>query len=94
MTPSDIDPEEIEDMLTEMREHLIADHVVRVTNQEEMTSIVAETFKVLRMTGDSLVYLAMLLRRIPDSHTTVSDALTDIASMLYGAIPETPEEEA
>lgn len=95
--PDTIDPDDeeaVEEMLVKMREHLLADHTVRVLSQEEMTNAVARTFGVFRQTGDTIANLAMVLRRVPSTREMVADHLDEIANMLWGIVPIEDEEEA
>jgi hypothetical protein len=95
MSDLDFDPDDeemLEEAVLQMRDHLSADHIARVTTQAEITTILASNFTALRAIADGLANLAMLLDRRPEMAKHIAKHLREMAETLSTLVPKADEE--
>jgi hypothetical protein len=82
--------EELEEMHAALRDHMVADHILRVTDDQEQRELLSSLFAQNRVLAETLRSFAMVLRRVPATAEGIADSLETIANTVS---PEEPEEE-
>lgn len=86
--------EEVEDMLLQMREHMLASDLIAAASTEEVQQLLANLYGLLRTIANTMADFAMVLDRIPTPEMAkgMAEQLKQLADGLYENLPVKAEE--